>query len=240
MAAPGRMIRQSFYTSADLTDQPAWVRLLFSGLIVFASQSGHVRANIRQFRNTILQGLRISEASIEHALDTFVARSMLTPCILEGVSHYKITNFKVHQNLRSYIDSLEHRRRTMNDGTENDDGAEPSEPGPRQAHPSPPPEDLAGMELYAADRKLCGKWPGLLAAWRTAYPGVEVLAEVRKAHAWEVSNPSRRKVNRASFLAKWLARAQDGQSTGSGPSPARTGRRSTFNPPDKWDGVPGA
>lgn len=71
------------------------------------------------------------------------------------------------------------------------------------------PEDLKELGLYAEDAKLCERWALLLPAWRVSYPGVNIMSEVRKAHAWEVSNPTRKKVNRARFLNNWLARAQD-------------------------------
>jgi hypothetical protein len=74
---------------------------------------------------------------------------------------------------------------------------------------SEPPPELASLSLYAKDEKLCKRWPALYPEWRKAYPGVDVLGEVRKAHAWEISNPRRIKKDRARFLAAWLARAQD-------------------------------
>lgn len=85
-----------------------------------------------------------------------------------------------------------------------EDGSEPS-----PARSSPVPPDLEGLPLYAEDEKLCRRWAELLPAWRKAYPGIDILAEVRKAHAWEVSNPSRRKTDRPAYLRRWLAREQD-------------------------------
>lgn len=71
------------------------------------------------------------------------------------------------------------------------------------------PADLQGLQLYATDKGLCGRWPELLTAWKIAFPGVDILAEVRAAHAWEVANPKQRKVNRSRFLQTWLSKAQD-------------------------------
>jgi len=71
------------------------------------------------------------------------------------------------------------------------------------------PPELADLELYAEDQKLCDRWATLLPVWVKAYPGVDVVAEVRKANAWEVANPEKRKVNRPRFLTNWLSRAQD-------------------------------
>ena len=68
---------------------------------------------------------------------------------------------------------------------------------------------MVGLELYESHPTLCRDFPGLLKAWEKAYPGVDVRGEVRKAHAWEVANPKRRKRNKTRFLNNWLAEAQD-------------------------------
>lgn len=83
--------------------------------------------------------------------------------------------------------------------------------------PAPVPRELASLKLYCVDDKLCRRWPELLPAWVEAYPGVDVVAEVKKAHGWEMSNPSRLKKDRPRFLSNWLNRAQDkAGSSGSG------------------------
>ena len=62
-------------------------------------------------------------------------------------------------------------------------------------------------------------WGGLLgkhetlAKWvgssRGAYPGIDLLAEARRAHAWEEANPQRKKKQVRSFLSRWWTKAQD-------------------------------
>ncbi len=86
------------------------------------------------------------------------------------------------------------------------DGVEPS----KTPAPTPPvPPELGALELYRTDEKLIRQFPTLLAAWRAAYPGISVEGEIRKAHAWEVANPSMRKKNRPRFLQNWLSKSQD-------------------------------
>lgn len=70
-------------------------------------------------------------------------------------------------------------------------------------------DDLSGLELYESDKTLGKKWSELRRAWSLAYPNLNVLEEVRKAHAWEVANPARQKRNRPRFLSNWLGRAWD-------------------------------
>lgn len=79
----------------------------------------------------------------------------------------------------------------------------------RAASPAAPPLVLADLELYAADSTLCRALPKLLPQWAKAYPGIDVTGEIRKAHVWELANPTKRKVDRPRFLNTWLGKAQD-------------------------------
>ena len=80
-----------------------------------------------------------------------------------------------------------------------------------EAHP-----DLQGLELYSTDLKLNAAWPSFKVAQALACPGIDILAELRKAHAWEVGNPSKRKKNRTRFLGNWFATKQDKPTNGHG------------------------
>ncbi len=49
----------------------------------------------------------------------------------------------------------------------------------------------------------------MLAAWREAYPAIDVRQEIAKAKAWLLANPKNRKSNIERFLTNWLTKAQD-------------------------------
>jgi hypothetical protein len=80
-----------------------------------------------------------------------------------------------------------------------------------------------------------------VAEWSEAYPGVDVLAELRKARQWCIDNPTRRKTLRgvAKFCNSWLDKAQNqtrGEPRGlngttirgpAGTAPATSARRSS-------------
>lgn len=74
------------------------------------------------------------------------------------------------------------------------------------------PADLSHLTLYAQDEKLCQRWPELMAAWRIAFPRLNITAEVAKAHAWELSNPKNQKKIRSRFLQSWLSRVHERRS----------------------------
>ena len=49
-----------------------------------------------------------------------------------------------------------------------------------------------------------------LARWKDAYPGVDLQAEIRVAHAWLVDNPAKAgKRNWGAFLNRWFSRKQE-------------------------------
>jgi hypothetical protein len=50
-----------------------------------------------------------------------------------------------------------------------------------------------------------------ISEWQSAFPGIDILAEARKALAWLHANPGRRKTTRgmAAFLVKWFNRTTD-------------------------------
>jgi hypothetical protein len=64
----------------------------------------------------------------------------------------------------------------------------------------------AGSKVYEVTQ-------GQVAEWAAAFPGVDVLAELRKSAAWQEADPAkRRKTHRgmAAHLVGWLSRTQDG------------------------------
>ena len=56
----------------------------------------------------------------------------------------------------------------------------------------------------------------LEASHRASCPGVDLLAEARKARAWEIANPTLAKRNHGRFLGSWWSRAQDELGKGRG------------------------
>ena len=77
---------------------------------------------------------------------------------------------------------------------------------------SPPTGDDLLDFLVETWGPLLGKHESLprwVSSSRGAYPGIDLLGEARRAHAWEESNPSRRKKQIRAFLSRWWTKAQD-------------------------------
>jgi len=67
-----------------------------------------------------------------------------------------------------------------------------------------------------------------VAEWREAFPGIDVLTEIRKAGVWLKANPKRRKTagGMSRFLVSWLGRAQDSAGTRAAQAPQQPSRAS--------------
>ena len=80
--------------------------------------------------------------------------------------------------------------------------------------------ELAGMPEYLRDERLTKRWDGLRRVWRTAYPGVDVLAEVRRAYGKEMGGAVNKKTDHAKYLTNWLAKAQQWAASNAARKPA--------------------
>lgn len=70
------------------------------------------------------------------------------------------------------------------------------------------PPELANMELYRRDYRLCSNWESLIQAWKKKFPEIDLMFQLGKAHQWELDNPGKVKSNRPAYLERWFARAQ--------------------------------
>lgn len=86
------------------------------------------------------------------------------------------------------------------------------------------------------------EWPlfaDRIADYQECYPGIDALAEAKKARQWCIDNASNRKTSRgmAAFLNRWMAKAQDdsgknANGTGRRPNAYQPGRGQVHQPPD--------
>jgi hypothetical protein len=75
-------------------------------------------------------------------------------------------------------------------------------------------EEIAGLRKKPKIELVNGKFVGVSAdqmeAWKAAYPGVDIDAEMRRAAAWCVSNPAAApKSDYARYINSWLGREQN-------------------------------
>jgi uncharacterized protein YdaU (DUF1376 family) len=102
---------------------------------------------------------------------------------------------------------------------------EPAARPTRKAAAAQPADDDAGGTLrfpvVGGDGAPWRLPPAQVADWARLYPNLDVPGEMRKALAWLIANPKRRKTRGGmpSFLVNWLSRATDqGRDHGHGPA----------------------
>jgi hypothetical protein len=89
------------------------------------------------------------------------------------------------------------------------DGAEPKTAS-AQPPLNLPQEPLTPLLAYlAAEFEQAKAMPENEKAWAQAFPGVDLLAEAKKAKRWELDNPRLIKTQKRRFLGNWFARAQN-------------------------------
>jgi len=110
---------------------------------------------------------------------------------------------------------------------------------------SPPAAGIAPLPCVGDGAHEFSPTEAQVAEWRTAFPAVDVLAELRKAGAWLNANPAKRKTARGMprFLVAWLGRAQDSPqraaaAKASRPDPNELQRRWDADPTGGWSESP--
>lgn len=93
-------------------------------------------------------------------------------------------------------------------GIREHEGAEAVAPAP----PPPASPVVLTLKCSGVGPKVYDVTQAQVDEWIVAYPGVDVLAEIRKSAAWQDAQPKRRKTHKgmAAHLVSWFGRAQDG------------------------------
>ena len=208
-----RTIKPEFWDSEKLARIPHGARLLFIGLWNFADDSGRLRGSLSWVLGRVFPyepDLPI-KAWVEALEDLGAIRRYMA----KGEAFIEIPNFLKHQRIEkpsesrlpSFTEASPKPPGEVTPGTgkgkEQGTGKGKESSCPEPGKPASVPEvPLIDGTPYAVPVET-------FLAWKDAYPGVDVMAECRKAAAWEASNPKNRKVNKVRFLNGWLARAQD-------------------------------
>ena len=234
-----RIYRKTFTQS--LLKEPLWAKGLWSVMITLADENGEGNVELVRTIGKPAASRQPSRSDLAATLQRWCSELRISLFQKDDVTFYRFKNWDKYQGIS--FPTVEERRgdeireentdspKRSADGVVSGPAASLSPeiiPPPIPRKPEPLlefdiPADLFGLQLYQADQKLCKLWPDFLVAAKAAYPGVDILAEVKKAHAWEVANPANQKKLRTRFLGNWLARAQDKARTGSNGSGSTSG-----------------
>ena len=74
-----------------------------------------------------------------------------------------------------------------------------------------PAKSKAVLEIVSAGDETFCVTEEMVDAWRKAFPGIDVIAQLRSANQWQIDNPDKRKTKKGCrrFLGSWMRNAQD-------------------------------
>lgn len=229
--ARSRMVRPDFFDDEKLGRMSNDARLTFIGMWVQSDDFGVVRGHAQWLKNKIHPHKTLSLPVFRRWLKELEDEDRIWAFEVNEELYYYIPGFLKHQtidrpnpklrnpvppqevieastnNRRSIDDSSTTHRRIREGKRREVKGSEDKRSKEKKDSPMPP--ELAALELYAVNSKLVEKWVDLLKMWKDTYPFLDIVAEVRKAHSWEIENPRRRKQDKVRFLGSWMRRADE-------------------------------
>jgi hypothetical protein len=220
-----RLLKPGFFESEVLAELPHAGRLLFAGLWTLADREGRLEDRPKRIKGELFRF--DGDVAVDGLLADLAVRGFIARYQVEATAVIQITKFHEHQHphknepasklppipetLQELVTLRERAgtaRAVINTvcNTESDTEKDVS---------STPP--LAAVEPPFLVFPCVGKAPtyGLplqqVVEWEQAYPDTDVIGECRKALAWIVATPGRRKTAAGipRFLVNWLNRAVD-------------------------------
>lgn len=230
-----RSVKPAFFQNEELAECDIGARLLFIGLWTLADCRGILEWRPKRIKAQLFPYDGISLAKVEGWVQSLEQRDFVRRYTENGRNCLLISNFQKHQHV--------HPKEKPSDipgPTE----TSPVFPGPVSEKPEPTrpltsyliPSTLGCSEQGSEQTEPLEHVPtsegtqyavtaDQVDAWRDAYPGIDVLQEIKRAKAWLVANPKKAKTSRgmSRFLNSWMDRAQNrrGGKTDSGEWAAR-------------------
>lgn len=253
-----RTIKPALWASEKLGRLPVLSRLTFVGLISQADDAGRGRGAARFLMGALhAYAPDVTEEGLAKATTDLHQAGLAIFYEIDGCRYYALPNWDAHQRIdkpgpseippppQAQPDlfgehSANDRRTGGEDSALEGKGRGVGMEGTTELAPSPSDSAQALMTFPVVGRgEKTWKLTQLhVDALRTDFPNLDVLAELRKAHAWAVANPGKRKTQRgmAAFLVRWMTRVTDG-GNGGGFSRAARPAGGAAPQPGKYQGV---
>ena len=229
-----RSLKPEFFKDRVTGRWPSDLKMFYAGLWVFADDEGRFEWEPDLIRCELYPYDRDTE--IDLLLERVRSTGRVIRYVVDGRAYGLVVKFKEHQHpdkpktsklpapsegstdLALVPDPSPTPPRSVTAGREGK-GEERREACAELAPPpaAPPPAPEVASPVVAV-LPCVGKGPkhftvteAHVAGWRGAYPGVDVLSQVRQARAWLEANPRKRKTAEGvpRFLVNWLNRAQN-------------------------------
>jgi hypothetical protein len=215
-----RTIKPEFPQSESMGKVSREARLCFILLWTLADDAGRLRGNSKMLASLLYPYDDDAKKLIDKWLTELEGANCVLRYVVSGNCYIQIVAWTDHQKIEKPSASKIPAYSEVNDDSrtfENVREAYPPEgkgkdQGKDQGKDSA--EDEASPPLLSIP--LIGEiefgiTEPMVAEWGRAYPGVDVLQQLRQMRAWAQANPTKRKTHRgiASFVVRWLTKAQD-------------------------------
>lgn len=240
-----RTIKPAFFTNDEVANCAPLTRILFIGLWTCADKEGRLEERPKRIKAEVLP---LDDADVVAMLDELEAASLIVRYTADDRKYIQITNFAKHQRPhpkepKSTIpepcfSTAKHGKKrravkkssVLQEGKESQEGvsgkeqvntcSEPAEPASEPS--ASPPIPILEFPTVGKPKRNWSLTAAKLAEWVEAYPGVDVIAECRKALQWCRDNPTKQKTfaGMPKFLSGWLGRCQN-RGQAHGPAPPR-------------------
>lgn len=220
-----RTIKPEFFDDEDLCALSPLHRLCYAGLWCQADKAGRLEDRPKRLKARLLP---FDEVDMDVMLTDLVKAGFIIRYVIDGKQYITIkpSSWEKHQRPRN--DEPESVLPPVDAATVfvaslgSDESVTPQSLGKErkgkelERKESLPPEAdkppaVLMFPTVGTEAEEWGLTQELVSSWDETFPALDVLGECRKARAWIIANPDRRKTVRGmqKFLLRWLSRATD-------------------------------
>ena len=222
-----RTIKPEFPQSESMGKVSREARLCFILLWTLADDAGRLRGNPKMLASLLYPYDDDAKRLIDKWLGELEGASCISRYEIGGNFFVQITAWLEHQKIEKpsaskippppvvYDDSrtFEKIREPYPPDQGKDQGEDQGKEGIKEGsdedEASPPVPPVITIPLV--DKTEFGISEEMVQEWSRAYPGADVVQQLRQMRAWCLANPTKCKTHRgiASFIVRWLTKAQD-------------------------------
>lgn len=213
-----RTIKPEFPHSESMGRVSRESRLCFIMLWTIADDAGRLRGNSRMLASLLYPYDDDAKNKIDQWLTQLSSEGCIARYEVDGTSYLQILNWLDHQKidkpspskLPAFVDSS----RTLAKGIEAsalDQEGNGEEGNGNGDSATPQSVEPPAITLTLVDKSEYPITSASIDEWTTAYPGVNVMQQLREMRAWCTANPTNRKTARgiSAFVIRWLGKEQD-------------------------------
>lgn len=217
-----RTIKPEFPQSETMGNVSREARLCFILLWTLADDAGRLRGNPKMLASLLYPYDSDASRLMDKWLSELADNRCITRYEVDGNSYIQINGWTEHQKIDKPSASRIPQPSTTAGGTfaniressPPDQGREGTKDQGRDQGREGSDEDEASPPLLLiplVGEAEFGITEPMVVEWARAYPGVDVLQQLRQMRVWALANPTKRKTHRglASFVVRWLTKAQD-------------------------------